>query len=131
MQRIGSFNTLTTIIWEGVTNYLTQNAVEKTLSFIRRFPKESYFISTYIDQLVLNSPQSFEGTEKVFKKLRESEEQWKFGFKPNELADYLVKFGLAVIGDESAKEYRDRYMPERKGLLRGYEFYRVVFAKRT
>lgn len=126
-----SFDTLTTIIWEGVTNYLTPIAVEKTLSFIRRFPKGSYFIFTYIDRLVLDSPPSFEGTDKLFKKLRESEEQWTFGFNPDELSDYLVKFGLALVEDQSAKEYRDKYMPERGGLLRGYEFYRVVFAKRT
>jgi methyltransferase (TIGR00027 family) len=126
-----SFDTLTTIIWEGVTNYLTPIGIEKTLSFVKRFPKGSYFIFTYIDQLVLDSPQSFEGTDKLFKKLKESEEQWTFGFKPDGLSDYLLKFGLALVEDESAKEYRDKYMRERKGLLKGYEFYRVAFAKRT
>jgi len=126
-----SFKTLTTIIWEGVTNYLTPIAVQRTLSFIRRFVKGSYLIFTYIDQLVLDSPRSFEGTDKLFKKLKESEEQWTFGFKPNELSGYLVKFGLALVEDESAKEYRDRYVPERGRLLRGYEFYRVAIAKRT
>lgn len=126
-----SFNTLTTIIWEGVTNYLTPIAVEKTLSFISRFQEGSYFIFTYIDQLVLDNPQFFEGTDKLFKKLKENDEQWTFGFKPNELSDYLAKFGLTLVEDNSAIEYRDKYMPERAGLLRGYEFYRVAFAKRT
>lgn len=103
-----SFNTPTTIIWEGVTNYLTPIAVEKTLSFIRRFSKCSYFIFTYIDQLVLDNPQFFEGTDKLFKKLKENDEQWTFGFKPNELSDYLAKFGLTLIEDNSATEYRVR-----------------------
>ena len=110
---------------------MTPIAVEKTLSYVRRFPKGSYFIFTCIDEFVLNSPESFEGTDKVFNKLKESDEQWTFGFNPDELSDYLIKFGLALIEDESAKEYRDEYMPERKGLLRGYEFYRVALAKRT
>jgi len=126
-----AFDIPTTIIWEGVTNYLTPVAVKKTLSFIKRFLKGSYFIFTYIDQLVLKSPESFEGTGKLFNKLKESDEPWTFGFDPDELSDYLVTFGLALLEDESAKEYRDKYMPERKGLLRGYEFYRVALAKRT
>lgn len=126
-----SFKTLTTVIWEGVTNYLTPIAVEETLSFVRRFPKYSYFIFTYIDRLVLENPPSFEGTDKLFNRLKESEDQWTFGFSPDELSDYLIKFGLVLVEDESAKEYRDRYMPERKRLLRGYEFYRVALAKRT
>lgn len=126
-----SFNTPTTIIWEGVTNYLTPAAVEKTFLFVNKFSRGSYIIFTYVDQLLFDSPQSFEGTDELFRNLRKNEEQWTFGFRPNELSNYLTKFGLTLIEDYSAKDYRDKYMPERRKLSRGYEFYRVAFAKRT
>ena len=120
----------TTIIWEGVTNYLTQQAVDKTLEFVKTFVKGSYIIFTYINKLVLNRPQSFMGAEKVLKNLRKNEECWTLGFKPEELSGYLARFHLVLLEDLDAAEYRERYMPDRKGISKGYEFYRVAFAAR-
>ncbi|HRO41726.1 MAG TPA: hypothetical protein PL009_02770 [Flavipsychrobacter sp.] len=51
-------------------------------------------------------------------------ERWTFGFLPSELPNYLRQFGLALIDDKGANEYREKYIPERKGLISGYEFYR-------
>ncbi len=126
-----SFNTQTTIIWEGVTNYLTPVAVEKMFFFIKKFSRGSYVIFTYIDQLLFDRPQSFEGTDELFRNLRKNDEEWTFGVHPDQLSNYVAKFGLTLIEDYGAKDYRDKYMPEREELLRGYEFYRVALAKRT
>jgi methyltransferase (TIGR00027 family) len=123
-------NIPTTIIWEGVTNYLTQQGVDKTLEFVKTFATGSYIIFTYIDKLVLDRPQSFIGAEKVSKNLRKNEECWTLGFKPEELSGYLARFHLVLLDDLGAAEYRDRYMSDRKEISRGYEFYRVAFATR-
>jgi methyltransferase (TIGR00027 family) len=120
----------TTIIWEGVTNYLTQQAVDKTLEFVKTFATGSYIVFTYIDKLVLDHPQSFMGAEKVLKNLRKNEEYWTLGIKPEELSGYLASFHLVLLEDLDAAEYRQRYMPDRKGISKGYEFYRVAFAAR-
>ena len=80
-----SYNVPATIIWEGVTNYLAPVAVEKTFLFIKKFSKGSYVIFTYVDQLLFDNPQSFEGTDELFSNLRKNEEEWTFGFKPDEL----------------------------------------------
>ncbi len=126
-----NFKTPTTIIWEGVSNYLTPVAVEKTFLFIEKFSRGSYVIFTYVDQSLFDRPESFEGTDELFRNLRKNDEEWTFGFEPNQLSNYLTKFGLTLIEDYGAENYRDRYMPERGELLRGYEFYRVVLARRT
>jgi len=126
-----TFDSQTTIIWEGVTNYLTEEAIDKTLEFVSKFSKGSFLIFTYIDKSVLDKPESFEGTEKLFKRLKESEEQWTFGFNPTELSNYLHDFNLTLLEDCGAADFRKKYMPERRNLLKGYEFYRVAFAKRT
>lgn len=125
-----NFNIPTTIIWEGVTNYLTQQAADKTLEFVEKFTIGSYIIFTYVNKLVLDNPRSFIGTEKVFKNLSKNEECWTLGFKPEELSGYLVRFHLILLEDLGAAEYRDRYMSDRKEISRGYEFYRVAFATR-
>ncbi len=121
----------TTIIWEGVTNYLNQEAVNKTFEFIQKFSDITYIIFTYIDKLVLEKPQAFKGTEQLFKNLKKSEEPYTFGIQPDKLSEYLNKFDLTLIENQSANEYRNKYMPERTDLNKGYEFYRVAYAKRV
>jgi methyltransferase (TIGR00027 family) len=123
-----NFNILTTVIWEGVSNYLNQQAIDKTFEFITKFPQGSYIIFTYIDKLVLSNRQSFIGTEKLFKNLNKNEECWTFGFDPDELSDYLLRFNLTLLVDWGADKYRAKYMLDRKEILKGYEFYRVTFA---
>ncbi len=119
----------TTFIWEGVTNYLEQDAIDKTLEFVSKFSNNGYIIFTYINKLVLDDSSSFQYTEKYHSILEDNEEGWTFGFNPEKLPDYLNKFNLTVIEDLGAVEYRQRYMPERNNLLKGYEFYRVVIAE--
>ena len=120
----------TTIIWEGVTNYLTQEAIDRTFEFTKKFNSPFNIIFTYIDKDVLSNPQHFKGTTKLFENLKNNEEQWTFGFNPEELPIYLKQFGLNLMEDLNATSYRGRYMPDRKSISEGYEFYRAVLAKR-
>jgi len=125
-----NFSIPTTIIWEGVTSYLAQQAIDETFDFIKRFTMGSYLIFTYINKLVLDNPGSFIGTGKVFENLARNEERWTFGFNPEELSSYLAKFHLTLLEDLGASDYRKRYMPEREAISKGYEFYRVAFVSR-
>ncbi len=122
------FTKPTTIIWEGVTNYLTAEAIDKTFSFISKFPKGSFVIFTYVHKQVLDNPGSFLGGAKLLKDLESIEERWTFGFLPNELSNYLSNFGLTLVEDLGATEYRQKYLPDR--MEKGYEFYRVAMAKK-
>jgi methyltransferase (TIGR00027 family) len=120
----------TAIIWEGVTNYLTAEAVANTFSFLSDFSKGSCVIFTYVHQTVLDHPQSFFGAESLLKNLHTIEEQWTFGFLPLELPDFVRQFGFELLEDCGAEDYRQRYIPERKNILKGYEFYRVAYVRR-
>jgi len=122
------FTKPTTIIWEGVTNYLTTDAIDKTFSFISKFPKGSFVIFTYVHKKVLDTPSIFFGAEKLLKDLESIEERWTFGFLPDELPNYLSNYGWTLIEDLGATEYRQRYLPERTE--KGYELYRAAMAKK-
>lgn len=122
------FTKPTTVIWEGVTNYLTAEAIDKTFSFISKFPRGSFVIFTYVHKQVLDNPSMFLGGEKLLKDLETIEERWTFGFLPHELSSYLSNFGLTLVEDLSATEYRQKYLPDRTE--KGYEFYRVAMAKK-
>lgn len=121
-------NSPAAVIWEGVTNYLTSAAIDATFTFLSRLAAGSYVIFTYIDRLVLESPRSYAGAETVMKHLNELQENWRFGFAPSELRQYLAKFRYTLIEDNGADSYRKKYMP---GFSEeGYGFYRVAFARR-
>ncbi|KQB40472.1 class I SAM-dependent methyltransferase [Flavobacterium aquidurense] len=118
------FSKPTAVIWEGVTNYLTEDAIKNTFAFISKFSKNSHIIFTYVHQEILENPKSFLGGEKLLNDLNKLEEQWTFGFLPNKLPDYLHQFDIRLIEDLGANEYRERYLPKRTE--NGYEFYRTA-----
>ena len=120
----------TTIVWEGVTNYLSKEAIDSTFAVLNLFAKGSFVIFTYVNSEVLNNPSSFFGAEKLLTDLTTIEERWTFGFNPSELKPYLTNYNFKLLHDAGAAEYRHQYIPERCELNKGYEFYRVAFAKK-
>ena len=118
----------TAIIWEGVTNYLSAPAIDNVFRFLSRFAGGSYVIFTYVHRMVLDNPQLFYGAEKLLQDLEKIEERWTFGFRPEDLKQFLHKFNWALLEDKGAVEYRRKYMP--RNTEKGYEFYRVAFAKK-
>jgi methyltransferase (TIGR00027 family) len=123
------FSIPTTIIWEGVTNYLDAQAINNTFSFASQFAKGSYIIFTYVHQQVLDAPENFFGAEKLLKDLEAMEERWTFGFNPEKLSAYLHPYNFVLLEDSGATNYRDKYLPDRPE--KGYEFYRVAFASKA
>lgn len=118
----------TTLIWEGVTNYLQRDAIDAVFALAGKMAKGSSVIFTYIDRKVLEDPAAFFGAERLIRDLDEIEERWTFGFRPEELPSYLDHYGMTLKEDKGAAEYRLQYLPERKSILNGYEFYRVAWA---
>lgn len=123
------FTLPTTIIWEGVTNYLNKEAIDNTFTFLQRFAPGSTVIFTYVHQQVLDEPTAFYGGEKLLQDVASLEEQWTFGFEPAALPGYLQAFDFTLMEDLGAEDYRQRYLPQRAE--KGYEFYRVACARRT
>jgi methyltransferase (TIGR00027 family) len=125
------FSLLTTIIWEGVTHYLSKEAIKATFEVLKKFAAGSAVIFTYVNKQVLDNPSSFFAAEKLLQDLTDIEERWTFGFDPATLPSYLTHFNFQLLQDKGAAEYRQLYTPERNKLNKGYEFYRVAFAQKT
>jgi len=118
----------TFILWEGVTSYLTEPAVDATLRWCARAAPGSQVLFTYLHRAVLDDPRSFAGTEALFATLKEAGEQWTFGLAPDELESFLRQRGLKLEQDIGSSEYRARYLPRVSRAMRGYEFYRIAVA---
>jgi methyltransferase (TIGR00027 family) len=117
------------VIWEGVTNYLTPDAVDGTLRWCATTAPDSVVVFTYVHRRVLDSPESFEGTEHLLKTLSGVGEGWHFGLDPAETPAYLAERGFELEQDVAAAEYRARCYGAEASRMRGYEFYRIAVAR--
>ncbi len=113
-------------LWEGVTNYLTENAVDASLRWIGSSAPNSQLVFTYVHKDVIEAPASFGGTKELGRTLTRAGERWTFGIHPAELSAYLSARGLELIDDLNAADYRTRYFGSPG---KGYEFYRVANAR--
>jgi methyltransferase (TIGR00027 family) len=116
-------------IWEGVTNYLTAEAVDGTMRTVRRMADRSRLVFTYVHRDVLADSTTFPAGRALRATLAKAGEEWTFGFDPAELPAYLAERGFRLIEDLGSVEYRQKWLPARPRLLRGYEFYRLAVAE--
>ena len=116
-------------LWEGVTNYLTAQAVDTTLRSVALAAPGSVLLFTYIHQGVLDGSFQFLGSRQITSLLRRLSEPWTFGLDPATLRDYLEARGLQLLDDVGSLEYRARYMAPQGRHMRGYEYYRVAQAQ--
>jgi len=119
----------TFILWEGVTNYLTDDAVDSVLRWCGRASTGSSLLFTYIHRDVLTRPSAFPGTKNLLASLEKAGERLTFGMDPNDVPGYLSERGLSLQWDIGAVEYRARYFGAAARAMRGHEFYRVAVAR--
>jgi methyltransferase (TIGR00027 family) len=120
----------TFFIWEGVTNYLTETAVDATLRYLAGAGAlGSRILFTYIHRDVLQNPAGFVGAQKSVSMVERAGERWTFGIDPADLPSYLAKRGFELIEDVGSLEYRARYLKPSTLPMRGFEFYRAALAQ--
>jgi methyltransferase (TIGR00027 family) len=119
----------TIVVWEGVSQYLTGDAVCGVMRWAGRLAPRSRFIFTYVHEGAIDGSVAFDGAEKVIAKVDDSGEPWRFGLLPSELSHFLRERGLRLISDLGADEYRERVMGRPGRDMQGYSFYHTVLAE--
>ena len=117
------------VVWEGVSQYLTGEAVCGVMRWAGRLAPGSRFIFTYVHEGVLNGSVAFAGAEKVIAKVDGTGEPWRFGLLPEQLAAFLRERGLVLLSDLGADEYRQIVMGAQSAQMPGYSFYHAVLAE--
>jgi methyltransferase (TIGR00027 family) len=119
----------TLFLWEGTTNYLTEDAVDATLRWIARSAPGSRLVMTYVHRDVLDHPDRFAGAERLFATLDDVGERFTFGLDPADTPAFLAERHLTLESDVGAAEFRERCYGEAARAIRGHEFYRVAAAR--
>jgi methyltransferase (TIGR00027 family) len=130
LQQAGLKDSVKTVyLWEGVSNYLTAEAVEFVLRYVSDFPFGSRIIFTYVHSGVLDGSVKFYGAVRLLTDVAELHEPWTFGLNPDQVGSYLQEHDLNLLLDLGASEYRERYFGSIADNMCGYEFYHVAMAE--
>jgi methyltransferase (TIGR00027 family) len=120
----------TVVVWEGVTNYLTEPAVDATLRHLAGLTATgSQLVFTYIDRSALEGTGGFSGVEEWHAVMRKQGEPWTFGFHPAELPGYLAERGMRLTLDLSASDAAARYLSPLGRHEPAAPFYRIARAE--
>jgi methyltransferase (TIGR00027 family) len=130
LQVAGFSNEVQTLfIWEGVTQYLSREAVENTLKFMGASLKGSRVVFTYVLQSFLDDPSSFSSLTRILNTLRNQRIKWVSGFYPEKISEDLVRFNLKLIEDIGAQEHLERYIRPAGRNLQVWDIERCVLAE--
>lgn len=114
-------------VWEGVTQYLPEAAVRSTLAVIGASAQGSALLFTYVLRSALPTSTTH-GWSGGLRQQWEASEPWLFGLDPGEVPVLLAEFGLTLVDDSGATEYRERYLDPIGRQLEINDGERVAFA---
>jgi methyltransferase (TIGR00027 family) len=101
----------TFFIWEGVTQYITPEAVDATFSAVAHLAGPGSSIAfTYIHKAVIEGTSDIPNAQKAASGAALSGEHWLFGIDPAKLGDFLAERGFTLIEQAGAREFQERYL---------------------
>jgi len=98
-------------IWEGVTMYLTADAIDHTLEFIRRSSIEGSIVAfDYIYASVLRRENKFYGEREIYETVSSAGEGWTFGIEDGTTEDFLTQRGFKLIRHHTPSDLEKAYL---------------------
>jgi len=108
----------TFFFWEGVTNYITKEAVESTLNYISGTKKGNRVVFTYMPQDFFDKPERYPEYERMRASVDKRGFKWITGLDPETMDSYLDSLGLKLLEDVGAEYYLENYIkPLNRGSL--------------
>ncbi|MBN1244361.1 SAM-dependent methyltransferase [Candidatus Bathyarchaeota archaeon] len=105
---------------EGVTMYLSQDAIDSTFRFISDVSGTgSMIVFDYIYGGVLRRENKYYGEKGMYKRVAKVGEAWTFALEENEAESFLSKYGFLLKDHSGSNELEDRYFRNSKGQIVG------------
>ena len=115
-------------IWEGVTQYLSEDAVRRTLAVVGRSAPGSVLVFTYVLKSIIERRSNIPGADRMMDRIEKSKARWLFGLEPSEAKAFLQPFNLQVMEDVGNADYQARYLKPLGRKLTVSEAERIVRA---
>lgn len=97
----------TFFIWEGVTQYLSADAVRATFEYLAHAAPSSRLVFTYVRQDFIDGVNLY-GARSLYR--RERRQMWHFGMVPEEVSDVLASYGWRVIEQAGPDYFLEHYI---------------------
>jgi len=100
----------TLFLWEGVTPYLSEEAMNEVLEFIRSSSgRGSAVLFDYIVKSVIDGTCAMRGARTEFAKMQRTSEPLTFGITQGAAGPYLARRGFGDVVDVGADDLKTRY----------------------
>lgn len=99
----------TFFIWEGVTQYLTDAGVRRTLEGLRAAAPGSRLALTYVRRDFIAGANLY-GAPGLYRRVRKRRHLWHFGLQPEEVAEFLADYGWRLVEQLGPEEMVERYV---------------------
>jgi methyltransferase (TIGR00027 family) len=120
----------TLFIWEGVTQYLTAEAVGETLLFVSRVSGVgSQIVFSWVRRGIIDGTDCPDWLKRFLPLARKLGSPWLFGLESDDLEQYLAEHGLTLVEDVGTAEYEERYLKHLDRKLSVFEGERVALAR--
>jgi methyltransferase (TIGR00027 family) len=108
----------TLFIWEGVTQYISEDAIGDTLAFVAAAGGPgSELVFSYIRKDVISGSAARDAERRVMARAAGGGAPWRTGLDPADVPQLLGRYGLEVVEEVGGEEYRERYLaPAGRGL---------------
>jgi len=97
-------------VWEGVTQYIPQEAVCRTLAFFGKSALGSILIFTYVLKSIIERCSNIPGADKMMDYAAKNNYPWIFGLEPSNVPSFLKPFHLNLMADVGNADYQARYL---------------------
>ena len=123
------FEIPTFFIMEGVTQYISEQAVENIFGFAAQAPKSSRFAFTYIKREIIEGSARSSIDQRIMKRVARRGMPWVFGIDGQRLGEWLNQRGFKLIDQAGGADYRARYLDPVGRQLNIYMGERIVLAE--
>ncbi|SPM27621.1 SAM-dependent methyltransferase [Mycobacterium terramassiliense] len=96
-------------ICEGVTQYLTEGGVRRTLDGLRAAAPGSRLVFTYVRRDFIDGTNRY-GTRTLYRNVRQRHQLWHFGLQPDEVAEFIAEYGWRLVEQAGPDELVRRYV---------------------
>ncbi len=119
----------TFFIWEGVTQYLTESGVRRTLEYLAKAPTGSRLVFTYVRKSFVDGTCLFGiGARSQVVRIRNG--MWRFGLEPGQVASLLAGYSWRELEQMGSQEAAVWYPTPGGRKLETTEIERAVLAEK-
>jgi methyltransferase (TIGR00027 family) len=97
-------------IWEGGTQYITEDAVRRTLAFVGKSAPGSTIAFTYVLKSIIDGNSDVPGARRLMTEVAKQGAPWIFGLDPLSIGEFLTPFNLALKADVGSADYQELYL---------------------